>query len=196
MKKKKMMFTENCHFNFTGEVFIKIGKDLKHDDVVNNPDRHLKNIIVDSASLLLARWANQTTSPASFVSGITYLAVGTGDPGWDPFNPPLQTVGTTQLVTEAARVIRTNTGIPFVDPNTFINQATPPTWIVDFEFTFPGGLGGLDAILVEMGLFGGDASGTANSGTMFNYLTFSAISKPANAEMALVWRINFLPQGI
>lgn len=204
--KTKMVFHENCKFNFTGDVFIKIGDSIfSHDEVVKNPDYHLHNMIENSASILISEWANADENQSNHIPGITYLAVGTGDPGWDKFHPPLPTI--TQgdqippLIAEVGRIHKTLSATPYVD--SFGNNTATPTPIVDFEFTFPGGSspalippGSLDAVLVEMGLFGGAGANATGGGIMFNYLTFSAISKPVNAALTLVWRINFLPTAV
>lgn len=194
---RQLLFKEKCKFDFVGEVFIKVGepnKKLTKEEIINCPDHHLKNIIVDTASILIAQWANQTASASSHIPGITHLAIGIGSDSWDKFNPPLATASTTILENEVGRQLRTASGTPFVDSGG--NSTATPTPIVDFEFTFEGGASGIDAILTEMGLFGGENAEVTNSGTMFNYLTFSAISKPQNAELTIVWRINFLPEGI
>jgi hypothetical protein len=189
---KKIIFKENCHFDFEGQVFMKFGTGLKHEDVVKNPDYYFKNLIVNSASTLIAEWANADDNNANHIPGILYLAVGTGDDGWDRFNPPLPNAGVTQLVHEVYRVKRTPSVLPYVD--SLGNNTATPTPIVDYEFSFLSGT--VDNILDEMGLFGGLNASTANSGTEFNYLTFSAISKPLNSELTIVWRINFLPTGV
>lgn len=194
-KKSKVMFREDHKFSITGEVFIKVGKNLSKEDVISNPDRHVKNLVVDSASILLARWANMSASTGTHVPGLTYLGIGIGSDGWDKFNPPLPTATTTVLVDEVGRVARTTSATPFVD-GTGTSTSTP-TPIVDFEFSFPGDpVSGIDAVLVEMGMFGGDGAEVTDGGTMFNYLTFSAISKPADAELTIIWRVNFLPEGV
>ena len=192
--KNKMFFEERCKLNFTGEVFIKVGNNLTKENVLKNPDRHLKNIIVDAASVLIAEWSNADANALNHIPGITYLAVGVGNDGWDKFNPPLPSASTTILESEVSRAARTVSLTPYVD-DTNTNVSTP-THIVDFEYTFVGGILGIDAILTEMGMFGGTGAENPNSGRMFNYLTFSAISKPQNAELTIVWRINFLPTSL
>lgn len=163
---------------------------------------HYKNIIVRDASILLARLAKSNGEPTH---GLFMLALGTGQLGWDPMNPPAATDTQRSLYTEIARK-------PFVETN-FIDSSGAvsaiPTNIVDFTAQF----GPSEAVgpLVEMGLIGGDvvnniavrnpvlpANGTydptvdtTNLDTLFNYLTFPVLNKPNGLTLTLTWRITF-----
>ena len=115
-------------------------------------ERHGKNIIVNTASILIARLLKDNNEPEA---GISYLAVGTGAVGWNLQNPPQPTASQTQLFSEIARKAFTTSDVNFIDPATG-DPTTIPTGVVDFSMTFVE----TEAVgpLVEMGLFGGDAS--------------------------------------
>jgi hypothetical protein len=188
-----------------GEIFIKMGKDITYEDTIKNPDRHIKNIIVDVCSELIAQWAFTGTISlvSEHIKGIMTLAVGTGDPLWDLQNPPAETSTQTDLVSEFIR--KTFSSITYVDPISG-NPSAIRTNIVDFTTTF------LEAEavgpLVEMGLFGGNGAelteypygtpivsrpdSTATSGgSMCNYRTFPVINKSATSKLIIVWRLTF-----
>ena len=145
---------------------------------------HDSNIIVNTASILIARLLKDNHEPDG---GITYLAVGTGAVGWNLQNPPQPTNTQTQLNAELARKAFSTNDITFVDPSTG-NPTTTPTNIVDFTATFAE----TEAVgpLVEMGLFGGDATDLPNSGTEVNYRTFPVINKTNSMTLTIIFRIT------
>lgn len=166
-----------------GEFFIT----LNHGD---GRTEHYKNIIVDSASLLIARLLadGQTTiDPVGPAHGIWVLAVGTGNSAWDTSNPPLATSTQVKLESELARKRFAN--VNFVKTDGSGLPASVVTNIVDFQVVFNES----EAVgpIVELGMFGGDASDTdANSGTMINYRTMAVINKPNTATMSIIFRIT------
>ena len=161
-----------------GEIFYKV----KVDGVWSDPVL-LCNVVTDDASILLARLMKDPTDPAG---GVQYFALGTGNNAWDKFNPPAAASSAAALETEIARAVPASA--TFIDPNTFLPSVTP-TNIVDWDFAF----GETDAVgyLVECGLAGGDATGSANTGTLITYRTFPVISKTASMELAFVYRLTF-----
>jgi hypothetical protein len=140
------------------------------------------NIIVNSASVLIARLLKDSKEPDG---GITYLAVGTGAPGWNLQNPPQPT--NTQLNAEIARKAFSTQDVTFIDPETG-NPTTIPTNVIDFTATFAE----TEAVgaLVEMGLFGGDATDLVNSGSEINYRTFPVINKTNSMTLTIIFRIT------
>lgn len=168
-----------------GEFFITInhanGEKEKHN---------FKNIIVDSASLLIARFLadGQTTlDPSGPAHGIWVLAVGTGAPGWDNLNPPAPTATQTILEAELARKRFSN--VNFVKTDGSGLPATTITNILDFQTVFSES----EAIgpIMEFGMFGGDADELVkDSGTLINYRTIAVINKPNTATMSIVFRIT------
>jgi len=142
------------------------------------------NIIVNSASVLIARLLKDSHEPDG---GITYLAVGTGASGWNLQNPPQPTTSQTTLFNEIARKAFTTQDVTFIDPETG-EPTTIPTNVVDFTATFAE----TEAVgaLVEMGLFGGDATDLADSGSEINYRTFPTINKSNSMTLTIIFRIT------
>ena len=157
-------------------------RDTKTGSVVEN--RHGTNIIVNTASILIARLLKDNNEPDG---GITYLAVGTGAPGWNLQNPPQPTNTQTKLNNEISRKAFTTQDVSFVDPDSG-DPTSIPTNIVDFTCTFAE----TEAVgpLVEMGLFGGDATDLIDSGTMVNYRTFPVINKTNSMTLTIIFRIT------
>lgn len=147
-------------------------------------ERHNHNIIVNTASILIARLLKDNAEPAA---GISYLAVGTGASGWSLQNPPQPTNTQETLENEIARKAYTTEDVSFVDPTTGSHVSTP-TNVVDFTATFAE----TEAVgpLVEMGMFGGDATDLADSGTMVNYRTFPVINKTNSMTLTIIFRIT------
>lgn len=147
-------------------------------------ERHNTNIIVNSASVLIARLLKDNREPDG---GITYLAVGSGASGWNLQNPPQPSNTQTQLYGEIARKAFTTEDITFIDPDTG-SPTTIPTNVLDFTATFAE----TEAVgpIVEMGLFGGDATDIANTGTEVNYRTFPVINKTNSMTLTIIFRIT------
>jgi hypothetical protein len=164
-----------------GEVWA-ILRDSKTGHVLQ--EYHCRNIIVNSASVLIARLLKDNHEPDA---GISYLAVGTGGAGWDLQNPPAPTNTQTALENEIARKAFTTEDVSFVDPSTG-DHVTTPTNVVDFEATFAE----TEAVgpIVEMGLFGGDATDMPDSGSQVNYRTFPVINKSASSTFTIIIRIT------
>ena len=197
-----------------GEVFFQLrdaasGQLLDRDgnpaDHGQEHTLHIKNIIVRDASILVARLMKDNAEPSN---GVKALAVGTGDTGWDPLNPPAATIDQRKLENELARKTFTNTDFIY---NTHATSPSPgsvaalPTNIVDFTTIFSEG----EAVgpLVEMSLLGGDVNDNMSitnpiTGAydvtfdvtgfdmLVNYLTFPVVNKPATATLTITWRIT------
>ena len=142
------------------------------------------NIIVNSASILIARLLKDNHEPDG---GITYLAMGTGVPGWNLQNPPQPTNTQTKLFNEISRKAFTTDDVSFIDPETG-NPTGVPTNVVDFTATFAE----TEAVgpLVEMALFGGDATDLTDSGTEVNYRTFPVVNKSNSMTLTIIFRIT------
>lgn len=140
------------------------------------------NIIVNSASILIARLLKDNSEPTN---GISYLGVGSGAGSWNAFDPPAPTTSQTQLENEFSR--KQIDLKSFVDPDTG-EPTTTPTNIVDYSVTF----GEAEAVgpIMELALFGGDANDALNSGTMVNWRTFPVINKTNSMIMTIIFRIT------
>ena len=144
------------------------------------------NIIVNSASVLIARLLKDSNEP---LAGISYLAVGTGAVGWNLQNPPQPTNTQTALNNEIARKAFHTEDVTFIDPDTG-EPVLVPTNVVDYTITFAE----TEAVgpLVEMGLVGGDASDTPSvaNDTLVNYRTFPVINKTNSMTLTITFRIT------
>jgi len=144
------------------------------------------NVIVNTASILIARLLKDCSEPSG---GISYLAVGTGDPAWDIQDPPAPTTSQTALEGELDRKAISSANTNFVDPDTGdpVGDATP-TNIVDYAVTFSES----EAVgaIVEMGLVGGDATDATDTGTLVNYRTFPVINKTNSMTLSVIFRIT------
>lgn len=140
------------------------------------------NVIVNTASILVARLLKDSKEP---VAGIAYLAVGTGEPGWNLQDPPAPTTSQTVLRAEVYRKPATET--KFINPEDG-SESNLPTNIVDYVFSFTES----QAVgpLVELGLFGGDANSGSNTGSMVNYRTFPVLNKTNSMAFTIIVRIT------
>lgn len=148
--------------------------------------RDPNTIVNQSAVLQVQRMApgNQGTA------GIGYLALGNG-PGTGTLSAPEgESLAYKTLRSEFAR--KAITSWTYVDSNGS-PVATPPdgVGIIQLTTTFSA----TEAIgnICEMGLFGGIATLTANSGTMFNYKAFGAWPKTLalNVPLTIIWTLQF-----
>lgn len=170
---------------------------------------HIKNVVTMDASILIARLMKGTGTPTAHIAepnfGIYALAVGTGDPNWDPLSPPPATVTQRALWNELGRKAVQST--QFIDGDGV--PSSVPTSVVDFITTFSES----EAVgpLTEMGLVGGDIStnmsvvnpvlppngpydpttNLVGKDGLVNYITFPVISKPATSTFQWVWRLHF-----
>ena len=160
-----------------GEIFIKAFEQGVEIFSYESP-----NVIVNTASVLVA---SLLKDPNQVSGGITHLAVGVGEPGWDLQNPPAPTTNQTTLASELIRKRVTSTA--FIDP-TSGEVSEIPTNVVDysFEFTEAEAVGAI----VELGLFGGEATEESGSGLMVNYRTFPVINKTSAMSFVIVVRIT------
>jgi hypothetical protein len=165
-----------------GEYHIVL-RDAATGRIIDERKNH--NLIVNAASILIARLLKDSKEPSA---GISYLAVGTGGPSWNLQNPPQPTNVQTELFNEIARKAFTTPDVYFVDPTTG-NPTVTPTNVVDYTVTFAE----TEAVgaLVEMSLFGGDAGDYPGSGdSMINYRTFPVINKTNSMTLTITFRIT------
>jgi hypothetical protein len=176
----RIKYNEDIH-HLKGEWWMTLN-DVKTGSVIEN--RHGTNIIVNTASILIARLLKDNHEPDG---GITYLAMGTGASGWNLQNPPQPTNTQTKLNNEISRKAFTTEDVTFVDPETG-DPTSIPTNVIDFTCTFAE----TEAVgpLVEMGLFGGDATDLTDSGTMVNFRTFPVINKTNSMTLTIIFRIT------
>lgn len=194
-------FKEPGYF-IRGDVFFKM---WEGSDTNREPDwqDERRNLVVLDASILIARLVkNNSETP----HGLFALAVGSGDIGWNPMSPPAPTNTQRALYSEITRKTFSNT--TFINPSDG-SPVAYPTKVVDFTTIFTES----EAVgpLVEMGLLGGNvdsnmlirkpvspANGSYNAAvnltnydTLFNYLTFKVVNKPATSTFEITWRLTF-----
>jgi hypothetical protein len=161
----------------------------------------MKNLIVNSASKLMAMriapGINPKTDPVDNTGlgtpdGLQYLAVGSGVGTGDVMNPQPADATAVKLRNEIAR--KEFTYWSYVDPTTGNDTATP-TNILKLATTFTEAeavpAGSTYGSLVEMGLFGGNATTAKDSGIMFNFKTFAVWNKPNDARLTITWKLTF-----
>lgn len=189
---------ESFKIGIKGEVFMTL-RDTRSGA---EEKRHLNNLVVKDASILIARLIKDSQEPPH---GAFVLGVGTGAPGWDPMNPPAATNTQRALWGELTR--KTFALTQFVDSVGI--PVAYPTNIVDFTTTFAES----EAVgpLVEMGLIGGNISSNMSvrnpvsppNGpydptvdltqyeTLCNYTTFLVVNKPPTSTFTITWRLTF-----
>lgn len=147
-------------------------------------ERHANNMIVSKASQFMAKRMRPGTS---WGAGITHLEVGTGAGTGTPTNPQPEQLGQTALRVPLAR--KAITSWIYLKADGTPADAGVETNIVQYTTTFD--YNEANGGLVEMGMFGGDATATMGSGYMFNYKTFSQIPKDNKVQLTLVWKITY-----
>jgi hypothetical protein len=192
-------FEEPTGIKIRGDVFLKL-RNAYTGALEYEWER--RNLVVRDASILIARLVKDSLEPPH---GAFVLAVGTGDTGWDPMNPPAPTDTQRALYAELTR--KTFSDTQFV--TTGGSPVAYPTKTVDFTTIYTES----EAVgpLVEMGLIGGNIStnmsvknpysppnGTYDDTvdlttyeTLLNYLTFPIITKPATSTLSITWRLTF-----
>ena len=118
--------------------------------------------------------------------GVTYLAVGAGDPAWDA-NPPPPDRGRTALTAEVLRVR--------VEPGEGLTH-DPRTGRVTVRVSL--GPRTANGTLRELGLFGGDASPRPGTGTLVNHSVHPALQKRAGDTLVRELRLTLeeaIPPG-
>jgi hypothetical protein len=120
-----------------------------------------------------------------------FLAVGGGDPGWDTRAPPEQRE-TARLVAEAARLEVPRERVVFLD------EAGAPTDSPTPRLQLSATFGPTEAVgaLRECGLFGGDATGEPDTGTLLSYFIHPRIDKPEGMALSRTISVHLTPQAV
>ncbi len=125
----------------------------------------------DVAGSLIAALSSPTTNPV-------FVAVGTGNPAWDPFDPQ-PTGGETALYAETARTLAL---INFIDADE--NPVLIPTRRLEISGFFEPGVATSTRVM-EVGLFAEDGV------TLIDYRAFSAIDKRAQDAFIMKFRQKY-----
>ncbi len=118
-------------------------------------------------------------------SGIQYWAVGSGDVAWDT-EIPTPDVNATRLTAELGRVPISVDELIFLDSE--YNESATPTNIIQISHTF--GVDDCNGVWREFGIFGGNATATANSGIMINKRHHAVITKTEEMTIERIMRFT------
>ena len=139
------------------------------------------NLVVNTAlNLIMALLKRQ-----SGYSGIQYWAVGSGASSWDS-GLPSPTAGDTRLTAEIGRVAIDPSEIVFLNGN--LQVSSTPTNIIQITHTF--GVNDCNGKWREFGIFGGNATSSANSGIMINKRNHEVITKTSEMTVERVMRFT------
>lgn len=143
---------------------------------------HGYNLVVDSCSKLIA-----ALMLGNGYKGVQYFAVGKGSPNWANEAPPSPSATAVKLVAETFRKEIPRDGICFID---FANKvSTTPTNRIQIKVTFEENEA--NGELRELGIFGGNATKTANSGVMVNCKIHPLICKTTGMKLERIIRFTF-----
>ena len=118
-------------------------------------------------------------------SGIQYWAVGSGAEAWDS-SMPTPDINDSRLTAEVGRVPINASSISFLDSS--YNVVTTPTNIIQIKCTF--GESDCNGVWREFGIFGGNATESANSGIMINKRHHAVITKTEEMTIERVLRFT------
>lgn len=159
----KLMNGDPLNVRMTGEHIDRI---FKNGQFVEERVGH--NLVVNSFLRLVMCLLKRQSG----YSGITYWAVGSGAASWDttPVDPSLNN---TTLTNEIGRVSVAAGEMSFLNSN--YEVVTSPTNIIQVTHTF--GTSDCNGVWREFGLFGGNATGSRNSGIMVNNRRHAILTK-------------------
>ena len=139
------------------------------------------NIVVNSFLNLVMCLLKQQSG----YTGIQYWAVGSGADSWDNATPD-PNITDTRLVSEIGRVEIPTSEISFLDAE--LNPTSTPTNIIQITHTF--GPNDCNGKWREFGIFGGNASASANSGIMINHRHHPILTKTNEMTVERVMRFT------
>lgn len=145
--------------------------------------RKYHNLVVDNCSKLLA---SLMLNKSGF-KGISYWAVGSGDKSWNNDELPSPLVTDTKLTKETFRKAIPSENIIFLNEHNEPSEEVTNKIQVSIEFTEEEANGELR----EFSLWGGDATGTKDSGIMINRKIHPLITKTNGMKLKRVIRITF-----
>lgn len=160
----------------TGECIDRIYKNgVLVDEIVGH------NLVVSSfLNLVMCLLKRQ-----SGYSGIQYWAIGSGATSWDS-NTPSPSLDATKLTAEIGRSVINPSDIKFLNNN--YEEVSTPTPIIQISHTF--GTDECNGTWREFGIFGGNATASANSGIMINKRHHSVITKTTDMTIERIMRFT------
>jgi len=143
------------------------------------------NLIVDVVKALLAGlFANES----SFTGGILYHALGRGDVSWDTTVPD---PGSSDVALYDEHFRKSPDSINYLDGSNNVVSFSHSVSKIEVTTTFDYGDSGADGSIREQGLFGGDATGSLDSGIMINAIRHKEIYKDNTIKIVRRIRIQF-----
>ena len=172
----KMQSDDLLSVGMTGQSIDRIYKNgVLVEEVVSH------NLVVNSfLNLVMCLLKNQ-----GGYSGIQYWAVGSGATSWDT-NMPTPDIKPTRLTSEIGRAPISASDIKFLDSN--YDEVSTPTNIIQVSHIF--GSNECNGVWREFGIFGGNATTTANSGIMINKRHHSIITKTEEMTVERIMRFT------
>lgn len=149
--------------HMTGQIVDRIYKNGKLIDTIKG-----HNLVVNSFLKLVMTLCKGEPG----YGGIQYWAVGSGDPSWDT-DLPNPEINATRLTTEIGRVQIEPSEISYLTVDMAVSPT--PTNIIQIRHVF--GPSECNGTWREFGIFGGNATGAANSGIMINKRHHGVITK-------------------
>lgn len=140
------------------------------------------NVVCQNMGILLACLAKGEIG----YSGISYWAIGSGDPAWDTGGLPVEDSTREALVAELGRKAILTTDITFLTED--LEPSLTPTTTLQVQVLF--GPNDCNGTWREFGLFGGDATASADSGQLLNYRNHSIRTK--DTEWSILRTVRFL----
>lgn len=172
----KLMSAGNTNMTMTGQITDRIyKKGVLVEEIVGH------NLVVNSFLNLVMCLLKQQNG----YSGIKYWAVGSGAVAWDS-SMPTPDINANRLTAEIGRVEIDQSNIKFLDSN--YNETSTPTNVIQISHTF--NEGDCNGVWREFGIFGGNATSTANSGIMINKRHHAVITKTEEMVIERVMRFT------
>jgi hypothetical protein len=149
----------------------------------------IQNLAATMAAALFRRAGEMPTW--SGFTGISYMAIGSGDVAWDTIPPTLDPADTT-LENEYFRKSIAAADMYFIDP--VAASPAPPLGVLSRAIGISVTLlpGEANGSLREFGLFGGLATGAADSGTILNWVSHGLITKDITITLTRTVELEFL----
>lgn len=167
---------DNIGLKMKGDIIDKI---MYKDGRVEYREGH--NLVVNS----FLKLAMCLLKEQSGYSGIQYWAVGSGASTWDSDTPD-PALTETKLTAEVGRKAIPSSAITFLDSD--FNTSSTPTNIIQIVLTF--GENDCNGKWREFGIFGGNATTTANSGVMINKKHHDVLTKTSDMVIERTMRFT------
>lgn len=175
---ERLVDYETVPKKFVGEVTDKL-IDAKTGEVIEERTYH--NLVVDRCSVLIAGLMKGS------MIGLQYFAVGSGSSSWQNENLPSPEASDVKLLNETFRKTITAGDVTFIDSAN--EESSTPTNRLQIKVTF--NENEANGELRELGIFGGNATATKDSGYMLNRKIHALIYKTSGMKLERIIRFTF-----